>query len=133
MGLAICDSDEMMAIPLEIVPASAAFPAIRAIAARESVQGIVIGLPLLPSGDEGEMTVRARRLGDRLARALDLPVEYEDERLSTVAAEQMAMRRGPIDDLAAMIVLQQFIDRRRYEARQHVGRGSEGDARHADE
>ncbi|MDA0366482.1 MAG: Holliday junction resolvase RuvX [Chloroflexi bacterium] len=133
VGLAICDPDERIAVPLEVVAASAAFPAIRSIVERDYVRGIVIGLPLLPSGDEGETAGRARRLGDRIARALDMPVEYEDERLTTVVAEQMTMRRGPSDDLAATIMLQQFIDRRRLEAQRHNGNGSGGLATHAEE
>jgi putative Holliday junction resolvase len=133
VGLAISDPDERMAVPLEIVASSAAFPAIRSIVERDYVRGIVIGLPLLPSGDEGETAVRARRLGDRIARLLDLPVEYEDERLTTVVAEQMTMRRGPSDDLAATIMLQQFLDRRRLEIQKHEGNGSSGLATHAED
>ena len=56
VGLAISDPDERFAVPLEIVPAAAAFPAIRSIVAREEVGGIVIGLPLTMRGHEGEAT-----------------------------------------------------------------------------
>ncbi len=70
VGLAICDPEERLAVPLEVVPASAAFPAIRAIVRREAVGGIVVGLPLLPSGDEGDAAAMARRLGARIASAL---------------------------------------------------------------
>lgn len=133
VGLAISDPDERVAVPLEVVASSAAFPAIRSIVERDYVRGIVIGLPLLPSGDEGETAGRARRLGDRIARVLDLPVEYEDERLTTVVAEQITMRRGPVDDLAATIMLQQFIDRRRLAAHLHNGNGSSGLSSHVEE
>lgn len=133
VGLAISDPDERYAVPLEVVASSAAFPAIRSIVERDYVRGIVIGLPLLPSGDEGDTAARARRLGDRIARQLDLPVEYEDERLTTVVAEQMTLRKGPSDDLAATIMLQQFLDRRRLEAHQHSGNGSSGLATQAED
>lgn len=116
VGLAICDAEERVAVPLEVVPASAAFPAIRAIVDREEVGGIVIGLPLLPSGDEGDAAVMARRLGARLERSLDVEVVYEDERLTTVAAEERARAAGtdrPSDDLAASILLEQFLAGRR--------------------
>ncbi len=121
VGLAICDPDERVAVPLEIVPASAAFPAIRAIAAREGVGGVVVGLPLLLDGREGEAARMARRLGDRLARGLDIAIEYEDERFTSAAAEERSLGDGPQDDLAAAILLQQFIDRRR-EARERAER-----------
>lgn len=121
VGLAISDPDGTYAIPLEVVSLSAAFPAIRAIVAREGVGGIVVGLARLPSGDEGESAQLSRRLGARLAR-LGLPVEYEDETLTSQQAEAMTRsaggsRRRPADDMAASLILQQFLDRRAQAAR----------------
>ena len=112
VGLAACDPEERVAVPIEVVPAAAAFPAIRAIVRREEIGGIVIGLPRTLEGVEGEAARAARKLGDRLAR-LELPIEYEDERLTSVAAERDAPRGESADDLAAALLLQQFIDRRR--------------------
>ena len=103
-------------MPLEVVPASAAFPAIRSIARREGAGGVVVGLPLLADGREGTGAQRARRLGDRIERALGLRVEYEDESLTTVEAEREG-HGEPRDDVAAALILQQFIDRRRSEGR----------------
>ena len=113
IGIAACDPDERIAVPIEVVPAAAAFPAIRSIARREEVGGIVVGLPLLLGGEEGAAAAAARALGERLSRRLDLPVEYEDERLTSVAAERSAASSRASDDLAAALLLQQFIDRRR--------------------
>lgn len=114
VGLAICDREERLAVPLEVVPASAAYPAIRAIVAREGVEGVVVGLPLHMAGGEGGAAVMARRLGGRIAKGLGLPVEYEDERLTSHAAEAGQPRRGrPADDLAAAVILDQFLARRR--------------------
>lgn len=116
IGLAISDPGGSYAIPLNVVSASAAFPAIRAIVQREGVGGIVIGIARLPSGDEGESAQMARRLGARLTR-LGVPIEYEDETLTSHQAESMARsggasRRRPADDVAAALILQQFLDRR---------------------
>ena len=115
VGIAACDPEERIAVPVEIVPASAAFPAIRSIARREEVGGIVVGLPRLLGGEEGAAAAAARALGERLRRRLDLPVEYEDERLTSVAAERATPSRRASDDLAAALILQQFIDRRRHQ------------------
>lgn len=116
VGIAACDIEERVAVPLEIVPEAAAFPAIRGIARREEAGGIVIGLALSLDGSEGAQAAIARRLGDRLARELGLPVEYEDERLTSAAAERARGKgsREPRDDIAAALILQQFIDRRRH-------------------
>jgi len=114
VGIATCDPAERVAVPLEVVPANAAFPAIRAIARREGIGGIVVGLPLLLQGDEGAAAAAARVLGERLRSRLDVPVEYEDERLTSVAAERVTPRGYDSDDLAAALLLQQFLDRRRH-------------------
>ena len=115
VGIAACDPEERVAVPLEVVPASAAFPAIRSIVARERIGGVVVGLPLLLRGGEGAAARMARRLGGRIERALRLPVEYEDERFTTAAAEREGGGDRPRDDIAAALILQQFIDRRRRE------------------
>ena len=132
VGLAICDPEERIAIPLEVVPASAAFPAIRSIAAREEVGGIVVGLPLMPSGDEGDAAMMARKLGDRLDRELDVIVVYEDERLTSVEAEAQRREAGAprgvaSDDLAAALLLEQFMAGRRTPV-PAVGKGPDDDA-----
>jgi putative Holliday junction resolvase len=119
VGIAACDEEERVAVPLEVVPGSAAFPAIRAIARREDVGGIVIGLAVSLDGSEGAQAALARRLGARLERELALPVAYEDERLTSAAAQRDPLggrARGSRDDVAAALVLQQFLDRRRREA-----------------
>jgi putative Holliday junction resolvase len=135
VGLAICDPDERLAVPLEVVPAGVAFPAIRTIVSRDGVEGVVLGLPLTPRGVEEESARMARKLGERIERSLGLPVEYEDERFTSVEAERIDQRahdaHGPgrrpsSDDLAAVLILEQFLARRRAEAR---ARGDE--PRHA--
>lgn len=132
VGLAICDPEERLAVPLEVVPAAAAFPAIRSIVKREQVGGIVVGLPLLPSGDEGEAARMARKLGERLDRQLDVPVVYEDERLTSVTAEAQRREAGAprgvaSDDLAAALLLEQFLAGRRAAAAA-VGEEADADA-----
>lgn len=116
VGIAICDDQERIAVPLEIVPANVAVPALRTIARREEVGGIVIGLPLSLDGVERTSAAAARKFGERVRRVLGLPVEYEDERWTTVTAEQGTPRGQRSDDMAATLLLQQFIDRRRRNA-----------------
>jgi putative Holliday junction resolvase len=119
VGIAACDEEERVAVPIEVVPGTAAFPAIRAIAQREGVGGIVIGLALSMDGTEGPQAALARRLGARLERDPALPVFYEDERLTSKGAERDPLGgrgRRPRDDVAAALILQQFLDRRRRQA-----------------
>jgi putative Holliday junction resolvase len=95
--------------------------ALRQLAHAHDVTRAVIGLPLNMDGSEGPSAARSRAFGDALARALDLPVEYWDERLSTVAA-QRALREGDVsrerrrevvDQVAAALILQGWLDARR--------------------
>lgn len=83
------------------------------------IRRLVVGLPLNMDGSEGPMAAEVRRFGELLASELDLPVHYEDERLSTDEAEALLMERGlrPSerrrlrDSLAAAVILQALLDR----------------------
>lgn len=83
-----------------------------ALAGREQVEGIVVGLPLAPDGGEGQQARIARNFGDRLAALQPLPVHFQDERLTSldVANARASRRDKPIDDLAAAAILQRYID-----------------------
>jgi len=76
---------------------------------------LVVGLPLSMDGSEHELTQAARRFGNRLAGRYNLPVEFVDERLTSVEAEARQVRPprpGDIDKIAAQIILQDWLDSR---------------------
>lgn len=85
------------------------------------VQRLVVGLPYTMDGAIGKQAQQVQHYAQRLARALDLPLDYMDERLSSLEAEaQMQQQRlslrdnkGLIDRKAAAIILQQWLDQRR--------------------
>jgi putative holliday junction resolvase len=124
IGLAV--SEGRVAVPLIIVEhenRERDLERVAAIARERLVAAVVVGLPVLESGEEGEQARRTRRFGDALARRLDVPVVYQDERFSSVRAEDAvadadlkpagATRRGGkrhIDDLAAAVILQAYLD-----------------------
>ncbi|MGH9518675.1 MAG: Holliday junction resolvase RuvX [Terriglobales bacterium] len=78
----------------------------------------LLGLPRHMSGSEGRQAESVRRWGEALGRHTRLPVTYWDERLTTVEASRVldaahasrASRRQAIDRLAAVILLQSFLD-----------------------
>ena len=138
IGLAV--SEGRIAVPLTIVEhenRERDLERVASIAREREVQIVVVGLPMLESGDEGEQARRTRRFGDALARRLDVPVVYQDERFSSVRAADAladagAMRgrtpqrggRRRIDDAAAAVILQAYIDARpsgTVEMRAHAG------------
>ena len=79
---------------------------------------IVVGLPLNMNGTKGPAAALAEEFGSQLQKQTGLPITYRDERLSTVAAERTLLagdisRRGRkkvIDKLAAVIILQGYLD-----------------------
>lgn len=85
----------------------------------EGATAVVIGLPLLLDGTEGEQARVARAFGDRLA-AIGLRVAFEDERLTSWEAQRRASEEGrrptrdsgEIDSAAARLILQQYLDAR---------------------
>ncbi|MHB8572285.1 MAG: Holliday junction resolvase RuvX [Candidatus Dormibacteria bacterium] len=122
VGLAVSDPGELIAQPLRTLEAGSGLTqAVCAIAREMEVGAIVVGLPVEMSGREGPAAAAARDLGAALAGASGLPVEYVDERLTSVQAERsMAAqglssrrRRGRTDEVAATLILQQFLDKRR--------------------
>jgi putative Holliday junction resolvase len=82
---------------------------------------LVVGLPLNMDGSEGHRARRTRTFGERVGAHLGLPVEFWDERLTTVEAEQMLReakvhwrkRRGLIDEVAATVILRDYLAARR--------------------
>jgi putative Holliday junction resolvase len=118
IGVAV--SDGTLAVPLTIVERRSRAEDIERVAAivREQEAALVIvGLPLLESGEEGEQARRTRRFGDAVARRVDAPLAYYDERYSTVRAAEAvgapsSRKRGRvrIDDHAAAMILQSYID-----------------------
>lgn len=84
------------------------------------VQEVVVGYPKHLGGEVGEKASKAEKFADELESALAVPVILWDERLSTVAAERTLIqagirrhrRRQVIDSVAALLILQGYLDRR---------------------
>ena len=89
-----------------------------AIAREESVGEIVVGLPLSLDGSVGPSAARALEFADALRKSLEIPVETWDERMTTVQAERCLIegnvrrrrRRQVIDQVAATLILQGYLD-----------------------
>ncbi len=123
IGVAISDESETIASPLAVIqhvsrPIDAA--AVASLAREQQARLIIIG----KSPDEDGKPTPQSRKSDRLAQAIqqqcDLPITFWDEAFSTQAARQaridMGMKRekrsGHLDDLAATVILQSYLDSR---------------------
>ena len=85
------------------------------------VARVVIGLPKNMDGTIGERAEASLAYGDLVIETFNLPVEYEDERLTTAQANRMMIEEGDvsrrkrkkvIDKIAAMMILQNYLDRK---------------------
>ena len=94
---------------------------LKEIARENNVSRILIGNPLHLSGEAGRQAEHAHQFGARLQAAIELPVEYWDERLTTVEAQRVLRQSGisiekrakAVDRLAAVILLESYLDSRR--------------------
>jgi len=92
------------------------------------VTTIVMGLPKNMNNTEGERVEKTKVFGEMLERRTGLPVVYWDERLTTVAAEQVLMesgvrrenRKAVIDKIAACFILQGYLDHIRFSQSESV-------------
>jgi putative Holliday junction resolvase len=124
VGLALSDPSATIAQALATLPAEPAGTLVARLADMAQTHGaerIVVGLPRRLDGTRGPEAVAAQELADRLRKASGLPVEMVDERLTTVAAERALIadgvrrekRRLTVDRVAAALMLQAHLDRRR--------------------
>ena len=119
VGVARCDPDGLLAVPVETVARTdAAVARIVELATEYGAFELLVGLPVSLSGNETSSTHDARAFAEAVAAASNLPVRLVDERLSTVSAHaalrgsgrsQKSSRRI-VDQVAAVVLLQQAID-----------------------
>lgn len=119
VGVARCDPDGMLAVPVETVPRSEhSLSRLAELAAEYEPREFVVGLPINMQGTDTASTVDAREFAADLQQLTGVPVRMIDERLSTVTAHA-ALRssgrtqrksRSIVDQIAAVVLLQHAID-----------------------
>lgn len=86
------------------------------------VESFVIGLPKNMNGSIGERAEASMAYGDKLKEIFELPVIYQDERLTTMQVNRMMIEEGDlsrkkrkavVDKLAAQMILQTYIDKQK--------------------
>ncbi len=79
----------------------------------ENVDTVVVGLPLTMSGDESAQAKRARNFGSKLENQLAVTAVFQAESATSIAVSQDKTSRQRIDDRAAAIILQDYLDQHR--------------------
>lgn len=123
IGVAISDETKFIARPLACLPFSKKFPELLKATLKEfpSLEAIVIGLPLQMNGKEGIMATEVRAFGETLRTFFTIPILFWDERLSSAQAERSLKeadfnrkkRSQMVDELAAVLILQNYLDSHR--------------------
>lgn len=120
IGVAVSDASRLIASPVEVIHRVGFGPDVKKvqeICRRYDTTLILSGLPLNLNGTEGPQAAKVRLFCQQLEK-VGLVVYYQDERLTTVTAENAlleqnmhrAQRRQNVDKVAAAVILQQYLD-----------------------
>lgn len=125
VGVAISDPLGFTAQGVEIVrideeAGEFGFERLEELVKQYKVDKFVVGLPKNMNNTEGPRVEASKAYGDKINELFNIPVDYQDERLTTVQAERMLVeqadvsrgkRKKVIDKLAAQLILQNYLDR----------------------
>ena len=121
-GLAICDPAEMIVSPLSVIQGlKQLLEKIDDIIKNENVEAFVVGLPLNMDDSQGYQAKLVFQFAERLKRRFDLPIYFQDERLSTFAAEEKLApaeftrkkKKKRLDAVAAAEILEAFLEQKK--------------------
>ena len=124
-GLAVTDVLQIIANGLTTVPTHTLMDFILDYVGREPVERIVVGLPKQMNNEPSENMIRIEPFVNRLRKVLpNIPVEYVDERFTSVLAHQAMLdgglkkkdrqRKELVDEISATIILQSYMDSRKF-------------------
>ncbi len=111
IGIAITDSENKMAFPHETLENNyRLFSRLNEIIKKEDIYKIVIGLPLNKKMKPTNQTAEIENWAEKLIKEVDLPIEFENEILTTKAADKSGAKNS--HSAAATILLQSYLDRK---------------------
>ena len=122
IGIACSDALLMTAQGIETIRRTSLendFNRLRELISEYEVHELVVGMPKNMNGTKGERAEKTEEFVEKMKDVIDLPVTFWDERLSTVMAERQLIaadvsrkkRKGVIDKMAAVVILQGYLDR----------------------
>lgn len=123
-GIAFCDKNEILATAFTTINESYVpklVLKIKEIVDEQKPEMIVVGLPRNMDGSYGFRCDKCKQLGKLLQEEVGIPVEFEDERLTTVIAHDILSsnnikskkHKNNVDAVSAVVILQSFIDKRK--------------------
>lgn len=121
-GLAICDPAETVASPLAVIEGQKDLPKkIAEVVEAENVEAIVLGLPLNMDDSAGPQAKLVFQFGEQLEKAVNIPIHFQDERLSSFSAGEklasadftMKKKKKRLDAIAAAAILEAFLEQKK--------------------
>lgn len=122
IGIACSDALLMTAQGIETIRRTSLekdFNRLQELITEYEVHELVVGMPKNMNGTKGERAEKTEEFVEKMKEVIDLPITYWDERLSTVMAERQLIaadvsrkkRKSVIDKMAAVVILQGYLDR----------------------
>ena len=119
-GLAVCDKFEMLASPVGVInekDARLLAEKVKAEAENKKAEMIIVGLPKNMDGTEGFRAEACKDFANSLAELTGLPVNMQDERLTTVSAHNILnetntrgkKRKAVVDAVSAVLILEDYL------------------------
>ena len=112
-GVAVCDPSGTLARPLETIErigAKEGTARLLQVIAEHEAELLLVGLPLLPDGTHGDQANATLAFVGRLRPQTAVPIEFEDERVTSAVAQTKGGEAG-LDARAAAELLQGWLDR----------------------
>lgn len=125
IGIALSDELGIIASPHDTIRRTESekkdLRAVVSLVGEHDVSKVIIGIPIMLSGEEAVQARKVREFAEKLARRTNVPIEFWDERLTTVQAERALIESGKtrearkkvIDKVAASIILSSYLDTKR--------------------
>ena len=119
--MALSDPQGILASPFTIINRSdeaADIEAITSIISQQQVKQVIVGLPRSMDGSIGKQAEKVKAFTQKLGSFTEVPIEFRDERLSTVSAKRLmqavkakkSKKKAPDDAIAAALILQGYLD-----------------------
>jgi putative holliday junction resolvase len=126
VGVALSDLSQTLASPyttLQAHPQAVLFQKIQQLIIKEDVVALVVGLPISLNGHEGPQAQRIRQFIEAIESLITIPLHTCDERYTTAEAQRMMIeaglrpeqRKAKIDEVAASIILQDYLNQQRHD------------------
>lgn len=112
VGIALSDEQGVFAFPFATIENNKkAIDSIKKICSEQEVEKIITGLPLSFKMQETEQTQKVKEFVQKLGKGVDLPIEFENEILTSKMAGKQGVGKQNIDESSAALILQGWLDR----------------------